>query len=76
MSVLTSAHPAHHHHLSGEGFFRHVAQAARSLREALAAARRRRAALRDAEALMQLCRRYEDTMPNLAGELRFMASRG
>lgn len=74
MSVLTSAYPAHHHFI-GEGFFRHAAQAARSLREALAAARRRRAALRDAEELMQLCRRYEDTMPNLAGELRFMASR-
>lgn len=74
MSVLTSTHPAHH--FIGESFFRHVSQFARALIDALAAFRRRRAEARAAQDLELLCRRYESTMPNLASELRFIASRG
>ncbi|HJV51858.1 MAG TPA: hypothetical protein VJ652_10380 [Noviherbaspirillum sp.] len=74
MSALTSAHPAHH--VFGEGFFRHAGQIAHSLWESLQAAKRRRAAARAADELEQLCRHYESTMPDLANELRFIASRG
>ncbi|KIF82095.1 hypothetical protein [Noviherbaspirillum autotrophicum] len=71
MSVLTSTQP-----VFGDHYFSNVGKAALALLSALVSVKPRRRRVSDADELTSLCRRYEGLTPNLANELRFMASRG
>lgn len=61
-----------------QGYLKNLAAAAASLLSALLAVPQRRAdtAREDRTSLYQMANRYEASMPNLATELRFIASRG
>jgi len=66
-----------------QGYLKNLAAAAASLLSALLAVPQRRSdaavkdsALEDRASLYQVANRYEASMPNLATELRFIASRG
>ncbi|QDZ26719.1 hypothetical protein [Noviherbaspirillum sp. UKPF54] len=71
MSVLTSTQP-----VFGDRYFNNVGKAALALLSALLAVKPRRRRASATDDLASLCRRYEGLTPNLANELRFMASRG
>jgi hypothetical protein len=60
------------------GYLKNLAAAAASLLSALLAVPRRRpdTSVEDRSSLYQMANRYEASMPNLATELRFIASRG
>lgn len=76
MSTLTIASPAQ---AAGQGYLKNVARAALGLLCALLAvtpeARAPKASPRDRLVLYRLANQYESLMPNLAGELRFIAGR-
>lgn len=79
MSTITFPHAARNE--SASTYAQNVGYAFRSLLAALLAVKpaqpvSQRAALRDQLAVFKLARDYEALSPNLAAELRFIASRG
>jgi hypothetical protein len=63
---------------SQPGYLKNLASAAAALLSALLAVPQRKTdtATEDRSSLFQIANQYEATMPNLATELRFIASRG
>lgn len=75
MSSLTIAYDPRH---PQQGYLKNLAAAAASLLSALLAVPQRSSDTtpEDRSSLYQMANRYEASMPNLATELRFIASRG
>ena len=79
MSTITYSHAERNQ--AASTYAQNVGQAFRSLLAALLAVKPQaplspRAVIRDRLAVFQLARQYEKLSPNLAAELRFIASRG